>query len=1276
MRYHKMTWKLGQTILLALLFSITAWGQASTSLKGTVTDPGGGVIPGVTVTLTNVGTGATRTAVTDNSGLYQFPQLPPGTYNVKAEMSGFKTTVRESVQLLVNEPATLDLPMELGQVSEAVTVVGQAALINTTDASMGNAFAEMQIKQLPLEARNVVQLLSLQPGAVFLPPPANPNVEDVRNGSISGSRSDQGNVTLDGVDVNDPQFGFAYTSALRMTLDAVQEFRVTTTNYGAAQGRSSSAQVSLVTKSGTNDPHGSLYWFHRNTATSAVDYFLKRSQLESGQRPKPEFLNWHIFGGAAGGPIVKNRLFIFGNYEGFRESRQIAVLRNVPSTLFRNGYLQYRCADPAACPASTVTVGGRAIPVPAGVRALSPSELAQIDPLGIGPNQAALNYFQNFPEPNDPGRDALNIVGFRFAAPTRTKFDTWISRIDYNVDRDARHTLFWRGNLQNDAYRRDPQFPGQLPARVRLVNNKGFATGYNAVLRPNLINSFRYGYTRIGDETTGLQSRTQVSFRFIDDLSATTRNRTRFVPTHNIVDDVSWTLGRHTVQFGPNIRFTRIPRFTTDNSFHTVTTNASWLLGVGRATAPGDRRCTQPGCSAVPPVASGFLASWADSFTPLLGLITQFTARYNYDRVGNVLAEGAPVRRRYATNEYEFYLQDQWQARSNLTLTYGLRYSVYTPPWETNGLQVRPTPGFGEWFELRRIAMQQGIPSNQLPRISFDLAGPANNDRPGFFKKQKDNLAPRLSLAWSPQDFLRPLFGKGRTVFRAGYGIVYDRVGHGLATTFDELGSFGLATSLTNRSSSQTERTAPRFTGVFNVPTVDLTGQPFQLPAPPGGFPQTPRFGLFAITTGLDESIRTPYAHMFNFVIGRELPRNFMVEAAYVGRRGRRLLTRRDLAMPLDLVDPQSGMDYFTAAQMLARFREARTPVSGVPPIPYWENLFPTAGGGGLSNTQAIYNAFLDNGTDYTSALFDIDVGCSTPTCSRFGRYALFHDQFSSLVGQSTIGFSEYHALQLTVRKRFSAGTQFDFNYTLSKSLDLTSGSERRPEGFSSFGSFFSGGYTDFITNSWNPRLQYGPSDYDMRHQINMNWLAELPFGQGKRLGGGVPTWLDYIIGGWQNTGVLRWTSRLPANIINCRSCWATNWNIQGNAEVREGATLPEADTTKNAISGGRTWPNLFPQPDQARNALRFARPGEVGFRNKVRGDGYFVIDMGMAKSFRMPKEGHRLQFRWEVFNLTNSVRFNTGQLLAFPDIADTFGRYQETLSKSRIMQFGLRYDF
>ena len=222
------------------------------------------------------------------------PGLPPGDYVLKIELAGFSLYTRENVMLRVDTSTQADAQLALGGLAESITVTEATPIINTTDASVGATMSRETIERLPVEARNVVHLLSLQPGAVFIPS-TNPNTVDPRYGSVAGARADQQNVTLDGVDVNDPQLQSAYTSAVRMTQEALQEFRVSTSNYGAEAGRSSGPQVSLVTRSGTNRYDGSAYWFLRRTDTSSNEYFLKLLQVlakEESNAPKLDKDTW------------------------------------------------------------------------------------------------------------------------------------------------------------------------------------------------------------------------------------------------------------------------------------------------------------------------------------------------------------------------------------------------------------------------------------------------------------------------------------------------------------------------------------------------------------------------------------------------------------------------------------------------------------------------------------------------------------------------------------------------------------------------------------------------------------------------------------------------------------------------------------------------------------------------------------------------------------------------------------------------------------------------
>ncbi|MEO5896925.1 MAG: TonB-dependent receptor [Vicinamibacterales bacterium] len=1276
MRGSATRWTVAVAIVATVMLGISclAYAQAGTAaLAGTVKDSQGAVVPGATLTVTLPSTGAIRSNTSNQEGAFNFPSLPPGTYTVRAELTGFRPVVHEKVELRVDSTTQLDVVLAVGAITDTVTVTERTPIINTTDASVGSTLSQQTIERLPVEGRNIVHLLSLQPGAVFIPT-ANANTADPRYGAVAGSRADQQNVTLDGIDVNDPQLQAAYTSAVRMTQDALQEFKVSTTNYGAEAGRSSGAQVSLVTRSGTNAYNGSGYWFLRRTETSANEYFTKLAQVLANKPSKAPKLDKDIYGAAFGGPIRRNRMFFFGNYEKFKENSETPVVRSVPSASFRDGVLMYRCADAATCPGGTVQGFGASHSVQPGWFGLSPAQIVTLDPLAIGPSVAASQHFKQYPLPNEPGLDGANIMDFRFSAPIKNNFDTFIGRLDYRIGDNQ--SLFGRFNMQDDTINSAPQFPGQPSNSQGLQKNYGFAVGYDKALGSSLVNSFRYGLTQIDSSTEGLLDGNRVSFRFISDFNALTASSSRETPTHNIVNDLSWLRGSHTFKLGTNLRWTRIPSTRNGGSWLSTTINPSWVSGIGQTFRPGGPNCTTPGCTLYPAVASTFRAGYADAWLNSLAVLSQANLRANYDKQGNALPIGQPISREYASNEYEFYLQDSWRLRTNLTVTAGVRYSLYSPPYEVNGLQVAPTISMGQWFNDRVESMQRGVPSSESPIITFDLAGPKNG-RSGFYETDTNNFAPRFAVAWTPHaetGILGWLTGKDKMVIRGGYSKVFDRIGQGLALNFDQNLSFGMSTSLSSPFGDPYEQNpASRFVNISTMPPTMPT-------APPGGFPQTPPLEAGVITSSIDDTIVTPSAHMANFIIGRELRGNFAIEGGYVGRFGRDLLVRRDLAMPLNLTDTKSGMDYFTAAQQVIKAVEAAGVPAGsaldaygaIARIPYWENLFPAAASGTATATQAIARRFNNDGPDYITSLWLMDQSC-IPACSIFGPFAYFATQYDSLAGVSSVGRSNYHSMIVTLRKRYSRGLQFDLNYTLSQSKDTGSQVERG----SAFGNFGNGGYTGFLLNSFEPDLHYSTSDFDVRHQVNLNWIYDLPFGRGRAFGAGAGGFLNQLIGGWSIAGLTRWTSGFPFNVQNCRSCWPTNWNLQGNASLVDPGALPETELTKNAVDNR---PSPFKDPEEALGFFRFSLPGEVGLRNELRGDGYFTLDTSVSKAWSVGISDHKLRFRWDVFNATNTAKFDVGQVTMLPDRSG-FGRYNGTLAAcdgqaGRCMQFALRYEF
>jgi Carboxypeptidase regulatory-like domain len=1312
--------RLGLSVLLVFVslllpnFSLAQTG--TTSLRGAVLDKSGSSITGAKVTISNADQGLQREAASAESGQYEFLALPPGIYTLKVEMPGFRTYVQEKIQLLVNLPSTINVTLDVGSTSQTVEVSAQAVALNTTDASLGNAFSERQVKELPLEAGNLPELLSLQAGVAYTGNRPDMNRDnDTRSGAVNGARSDQSNITLDGVDVNADTKGYAFTSVLPITQDSVQEFRVTTSNYNADQGRSSGAQVALVTKSGTNNFHGGVFESHRNTATSANDYFIKQAELQSGQPNTPPKLIRNNFGGFFGGPIKKDRLFFFINYEGHRQREAQSVVRIVPSAALQDGVIQYVCADPSECPGMTVQglTGSHAIAP--GNFALTPDQIKQIDPQGIGVSTSVMiPYFQTFApyQANDSSvGDGLNFVGYRFKGPVAINTNWYIARADYRITANGNHSIFWRGALRNDTDAGVPYVPGGSPEQTSVDYSKGYSVGYTAVLRSNLVNNFRYGYTRQSFGVTGNQTQDIIFFRGLNDNSTPNNSSLVYtnsfnyqVPVHNFVDDISWIKGKHTWQFGFAINILRNPQSGNGNSFTSASDNPSWLdlASMANTGAPGH---FDPGFEGYPTVDGGFGNNYDYPMGALIGMVTQVNAQYNFTHSGTTLTDGAPVSRRFAADSYELYAQDSWKIKPNLTVTLGLRYSLFSPPWETNGLQVTPDTSLSSYFDQRYQGMLQGQPSSAECCLSFSLGGPANN-APGFYSWNKHDFAPRVSFAWSPRfnsSLGKSLFGEGdKTVIRGGFGVVYDRLGPDLLATFDSSGSFGLSTSLTNTGGVENPTIAPRATGIAgiaNIPTADLANPPNVLLAPPpsAAFPQTFPSGLngdtgsYAVYWGMDNKLKTPYSYTIDFSVGRELGRDFALQVSYVGRLSRRLLSQVDVASPLDLVDPKTKTDYFTAVQALAKLYRTLPYGSSVtgqqvgPTSQYWYDMLQPlqSGSGGYAipgfcgigathdALQAAYNLFSCFGNNETTALQGLDQGWglfdnslsdnSGNPISYYatgGPYTFVDPQFAALYTWRSIGTAAYNGLQVNLQKHMNHGVQFDLNYTYSKSIDLSSDAGR-------IGAEL--GLGGQVINPWSPKALRAVSDFDLTHQFNANWILELPFGQGKWIAKDAHGVLNGIIGGWELSGLARWTSGFPIGVSNGAQ-WPTNWELSGFA-----TQIGPVSTGLHKKPDGTV--SLFSDPNAALSNFQADLPGQVGNRNVLRGDGFAGLDLGLTKRWKI-REAQSLQFRWDVFNALNLTRFDVQSLSLSLTNTSTFGNYTGLLTNPRVMQFQLRYEF
>ena len=1220
-------------LLLVLSLSLKAYPQtATTTLRGVVTDPSGAVVSDADILLTESSIGFSQVHKSNAQGEYSFQQIPPGTYQIEVTAQGFEKQVTQA-ELLVNQPSTVNVKLAVGSESTTVEVAAQASNINVTDATLGSAFNPQQVANLPYLANNVTYLLSLQPGVLAIDSGAqNGGLNtDSRTGIVNGARQDQTNISLDGVDNNDQIFGYAFNGALRSTRDSVEEFRVTTTNANADEGRSSGAQVSLVTKSGTNSWHGSAYEYYRDPATTSNNWFIKQGELNSGESNTPPKVLEHTYGASLGFPIKKDKLFFFGAYEGFLQASDISVGETVPSTVGGGGLVTGNVTY-EACPTSATCENGTTL------KTLTPADIAQLDGRFNGSDTkvdctkvtcyapatdaASIAFFKQYPLANAPGGDGYNTGSYNFASPAPISQITNIARLDYNLN--SRQTLFVRGNLQSDNQSTALQFPGLAAAATIYGNNKGIAVGHIWSINDHLTNNARYGLTRLGSATRGTGSEPYTNFSVISTLTATTTSSIYQVTTNNITDDLSYTRGRHTIQVGGSVYFLSngqyfdAPLVQVANISPNLLATAA-IANQGGSLDPGAFNCADCGT-----VSTSGSNNYNQAIIANVGAIETATSGTEYKVENNALvpqAAGVVPTHTFHNVEQEYYVQDQWKATPQLTLTFGLRYVYLSVPYEKDGQQIAPTISLNAFLANRANAAAAG--TGYDTDISFRASG-SPNGQPNFWTPQKLNFAPRFAFAYATRD--------GKSSFRGGFALAYDHFGAAIIDSYQSNQSSLLSLSKTNEAEYTDINISPRFTDYRAVPAVAAPSGNLQLPYTPAESP-------FTFDYSINDQQKTPYAETFNLTLQHQMPHSLNFTASYVGRLGRHLIQNLDVAMPTNVYDAGSGQTYFQAATAYDKMVDAGVGAGSVADTGYFHNLFPNFSFGGYQGAQAYYAYFAANRGNETNALYAAD---TDPTASPSGQsFRFFFPQTSSIYAQSSTGISSYNALQLSVEQTLKYGLQYGVNYTYAKSMDEGSDPERNSNGSP-------------IINSFSPHQWYGPSDFDVRHNITADYTAPLPFGQGAPFlnKGGL---LDRLVGGFALNGVVHYSTGFPFSAVASGN-WGTNFAFNSNmvqiGKIPTGGHHYVPATTEETALNGIT-------SAQALANLRFAYVGESGQRNNFRSDGYLSVDDGLAKSFHIFHE-QQLRLSVEVFNVINTNRFATVQN---DGTNSNFGMYQNSSS-------------
>ena len=896
-------------LLLTLTQSQMAFSQELASLTGVVADKTGAVIPDADVRLTDTKTNASYNTKSNSVGAYTFVKLLPGSgYKLVFTKDGFESLTISDIYIAVGTTHTQNAALRIGNIAETVEVSsqGQSVTLDTTDATIGNNFDMRNIHELPIQARDSpAVLIALQPGVVALGSGSaadDPNFS--RDGSVTGARSDQTNITLDGLDVNDFATGQSFSTVADAPVDSISDFRGETASPLAASGRGSGAQIQLSTISGTNTFHGGIYEYHRDTATEANTVFNRLSGL-----PREKLIR-NQFGVKVGGPVIKDKLFFFFNYQGRRDAREDSVLTTVPLDSFRAGNIGYINTT------GTCDETSRANLDPSCISFITPAQAASMDPKGVGEDQALLTFMNDrYPHANDLTQgDGINTGGFRFNAPVSRGVNDYVGRVDYNLTQKMK--LFGRFSILRDNGGDDSnnpapfQFPGD-PLTFSIIDHSfAYVVGHTWTISPTKVNQFFYGETRSDLDFpvsfNPLGTTTYALFGALTSPYAVPDQQHRVFPIPVFRDDFTWIRNKHNLQMGGTFKPIRT-RDSHIRDFNFAT------LGLGGNLSS----LSQPTDSLRPSnifrdsndVSVGL---WDTAYTFLLGRFGSIASNFNNGQDLQPLPQGTGHTRNYRYNETEVYFQDTWRMRDDLTLTYGLRYQYYSVPYETNGLEAIPNLGIAPFFDPRAAQGPAGD-LTPLPLVSYDLAGKANHAR-GLYEPDWKDFAPRLAFAYNPKaqgGFLGRMFGDRKTVIRGGGGLIFDHPVVAAVNFVQDQASFLFqnitSTIFGSASPSGSLLNDPRFTDINSIPeitaptSVTVPFQPFVENGVPVGA------GQGQANYAVDPTLKTPYSIAVSFGFQRELPGNFQLEANYFGRMGRRLIAQADGGQVVNFTDNASG---------------------------------------------------------------------------------------------------------------------------------------------------------------------------------------------------------------------------------------------------------------------------------------------------------------------------------------------------------------------------------
>jgi carboxypeptidase family protein/TonB-dependent receptor-like protein len=1231
-------------LLLTFGLVVSASGQGTTSrVTGTVQDANGAAVAGAMVTLTNEATTVTFTTETSDSGTYSFDLVQAGKYTVTIEKQGFKKFISPANPVNVNQPATVNATLEPGGLTETVTVQAGAEQVQTsTSGNIGSTIEQKTLESLPIvgtRGRNPLDLLNFQPGVVI-----GGNTGGAVN--VNGSRDRAFNFTLDGIDINESTAGGSNFTPLRPNPDSVQEFQVVTSNFTAELGRSSGAQVTLVTRSGTNDFHGNVFEYYRTPLLDAKSYPITIARL-----PKEQFVQ-HIFGGSVGGPLfnpgfgegtkmgwMRDKAFFFVNLQLLRAYDTALVTRTVYTQTARQGLYRYVVGQANApvggtSPPSVNLAGNPVLPAcnastpPTNRPCISSYNIAA-NPTGIGFDPTLSGFINATPLPNNfTVGDGLNTAGYNFGSPQHERQYDFVSKFDFNLrDNSLLYVRYAQGSQStfgDSANGGRPVFPDTPNFVDTSRTPKNLAVNWRWSPTPMLTNEAIFGLSKFFFSFATPFPDPAWPFAFVNVATAETNfsYNARGVRTLQYIDNATLVHGSHTLKGGINFRFNRHRDDRSSVAGSAIEPVVSFSNAAALYTAFN-----------LP--SSGSTSINANDLTRLRGTIADLLGKVGSvsrafvqdpDNSNAFLPAGSRWLNEADYTELDFYFQDNWRLRSNLVLDLGLRWEPKLTPSIANGRPIL----------VPNQPVKLGAPSsNTVKWVEGEL-----------FKSDFRKILPSVGFAWDP-------FESGKTSIRGNYRIASDRIATFLFGSSIYQSTPGNAVGPTNSTfgagGGLFRDVAPVIASLVPTSTPDALRQP-------------PAFGTGSISV-IDPDLQFPQVHEWSLSVQREIGKN-VVELNYIGKHAVHLLGGYNVNQ-VNIFAAVSGVPETSFLDAFNRVRASSSYNS-----PYINLIMSgnAANNAGTARFRALNTTNLTQGSVAAAALTVSQRTCTSTddvpagicTSAQVGRrlldlygFPFLFQPFPQFTGGLNVfdsnDYSHYGGLQAIFKRRISAGLGFQFAYTFSKSKDNRSWDPSLST--VSTGSVQSASSTPFDLRDRN--LNYTWSDFDRRHVFQGTYTYELPFGKGRKFLSGMPGILDHIIVGWETAGTVLWMSGRPFTVYSGIN---TVSNVVQSTADCNGCTR---NSGQLVLESGRN----FWFDTATRSQFAPPAPGTIGNtgRNFFLAPNYFQWDSSLSKKFRIT-ERVNFDLRVDARNVLNHPSFDNPTAVITSTI---FGRINDSVTNN-----------